>query len=541
MRSPHRSLAFWLLALGLAASRGWAAAEPLTWEGTYSITIVLADGKPIPMGTEIRRYFPAEYEGRTVQAFESKSEIRLTLGGAQSAMAQTALSYSSLEHDPLYLETTTKGGGGDQKLVVRFSPERITYERTLGKDPPTTATLEVPEGISLRDPEIMWKPGEAPAGTPVEAWGFRPDVLRIGKVSIRCLGEEQVEVRDKTVSAFRVETDDELMGPSSSWTDADGMVLKQLLSMQGMKIVIELTDGADGGVPPATGPGPDLLLGSLVDCGGEIPDARACRKLTIEVSGIDRERLFVRSDRQEYGPIETAEDGAMWSLLTLTTEEPPTSGPEIGGPVPEDAAPYLAPSDTVQSADPEIVAKAREIVGEEKDSWKAALLIGEWTMKNVTPSLSESLLRSAKEVLANPRGECRSYSALYCGLARAAGIPCRMVAGAVYIGPAMGPQGVGRFGFHAWNEVWVGRWIAIDTAFPGPQGFVPVDATHIKFAEGDVADVASAARIVRSLKLKLVEADTQAAPEAPAERPAAWPARWRDLAMDEVARCARAS
>lgn len=540
MRSWLRPFAFALLGMAALAGRCWAAPEePLTWEGTYAVSMVWADGKPIRMGTETRRYFPAQYEGQTVQAFESKSEIRLQLQGAAVEISQTALAYSSLEHDPLYLESSMAGGAGTQRLVARFAPGVVRYERTLGTDPPTKGEVDVPDGVSLRDPDVMWDPKTTPAGTSVTAWGFRPEVLRIGKVTITCAGEEQLEVGGKTVPAFRVEADDELTGPSTTWADEDGMVLKQHFSVQGMQFITELTDGTQG-VETGTvgGPVPDLLVGSLVDCGGEIPDPRSCRLLRIAVSGVDRERMFLSGERQAYGPIEELDDATMQSELTVTTEELPTSGPALGGVIPDDVRAYLKPSETIQSGDPAFTAKAAEIVSAETDSWKAAMLIGDWVTENVTPSLTEALLRSAKEVLANPRGECRSYSALYCALARAAGIPCRMVAGAVYLGPALGEAGKSRFGFHAWNEVWVGRWVAVDTAFPGPQGFVPVDATHLKFAEGDVADVSAAARIVRSLKLKLIEADTQRPDDG---KPLALLGGWWARGNEEMSRCARAS
>jgi hypothetical protein len=540
VRSRLRPFVLALLGMAALAGRCWAAPEePLTWEGTYAVSMVWADGKPVRMGTETRRYFPAQYEGQTVQAFESKSEIRLQLQGAAVEISQTALAYSSLEHDPLYLESSMAGGAGTQRIVARFTPGRVKYERTLGTDAPTKGEVDVPDGVSLRDPDVMWDPKTTPAGTSVTAWGFRPEVLRIAKVTITCAGEEQLEVAGKSVTAFRVEADDELTGPSTTWADDDGMVLKQLFAVQGMQFITELTDGAqaaDGG-PDAGGPVPDLLVGSLVDCGGEIPAPRSCRELKIMVSGVDRDRMFLSGERQTYGPIEKLGDGTMQSELTVKTEVLPVSGPALGGVIPDDVRAYLKPSETIQSADPAFTAKAAEIVGAETDSWKAAMLIGDWVTENVTPSLSEGLLRSAKEVLANPRGECRSYSAIYCALARAAGIPCRMVAGAVYLGPALGETGRSRFGFHAWDEVWVGRWVAVDTAFPGPQGFVPVDATHLKFAEGDVADVSAAARIVRSLKLKLIESDTQKS-EA---KPVALLRGWWVHANGEMPRCAQAS
>jgi transglutaminase-like putative cysteine protease len=79
---------------------------------------------------------------------------------------------------------------------------------------------------------------------------------------------------------------------------------------------------------------------------------------------------------------------------------------------------------------------------------------------------------SAREVLARRRGDCNEHAVLLAALARAAGIPARVVAGAVYANDG--------FYYHAWTELWLGRWVSADAAF----GQLPADATHVKLLEG---------------------------------------------------------
>jgi transglutaminase-like putative cysteine protease len=67
---------------------------------------------------------------------------------------------------------------------------------------------------------------------------------------------------------------------------------------------------------------------------------------------------------------------------------------------------------------------------------------------------------------------------LYAALARAAGLPTRMVAGVVYMPGDGGTPAA--FYYHAWNEVWLGAWIAVDPTF----GQFPADATHVELVEG---------------------------------------------------------
>ena len=57
-------------------------------------------------------------------------------------------------------------------------------------------------------------------------------------------------------------------------------------------------------------------------------------------------------------------------------------------------------------------------------------------------------------------------------LARAAGIPARIETGLVYLN--------GRFYYHAWNVLYLGRWITVDAVY----NQLPADATHIRMATG---------------------------------------------------------
>ena len=78
-------------------------------------------------------------------------------------------------------------------------------------------------------------------------------------------------------------------------------------------------------------------------------------------------------------------------------------------------------------------------------------------------------------------------------LARAAGIPTRMAAGIVYMESG--------FYYHAWPEVWLGTWTAIDPTFSQ----FPADATHIRFVTGNLDRQAEIFRLVGKLKVEVLE------------------------------------
>jgi len=146
----------------------------------------------------------------------------------------------------------------------------------------------------------------------------------------------------------------------------------------------------------------------------------------------------------------------------------------------------------VQSDDRSIRAKAAEIIGKEKDAREAAKKLNTWVYDviNKQPVVS---IPSAVEVLKQKVGDCNEHTTLYTALARAAGIPARMAAGIVYMKNG--------FYYHAWPEVWLGEWTAIDPTF----NQFPADATHIRFVTGDLAKQAEILKLVGKLKVDVLE------------------------------------
>ena len=61
----------------------------------------------------------------------------------------------------------------------------------------------------------------------------------------------------------------------------------------------------------------------------------------------------------------------------------------------------------------------------------------------------------------------------------------------------------GRFFYHAWDECWLGKWVPFDSTLPGSF----VDATHIKFSQGDVTEMYNVARVVGRLKIEVISAE----------------------------------
>jgi hypothetical protein len=154
-------------------------------------------------------------------------------------------------------------------------------------------------------------------------------------------------------------------------------------------------------------------------------------------------------------------------------------------------AAFLAPEPLIQSDDRRIQAQARLIVGDEREPARVARLIHDWVHAHVRQAAGVGG-PGALSVLATERGDCNEYTVLYVALARAAGLPARSVAGLLYLD--------GRFYYHAWPEVYLADWVAVD---PAADQF-PADAAHLRFVVGGLARQAELVRLIGGLKLEVL-------------------------------------
>jgi len=154
---------------------------------------------------------------------------------------------------------------------------------------------------------------------------------------------------------------------------------------------------------------------------------------------------------------------------------------------------WLQPEPLIQSWDPRIAAQARLIVGggRNRSPARAAELLTHWVHANVRRVVTLSV-PSAEKVLETRRGDCNEITTLYVALARSAGLPARTVSGLIYLN--------GRFYYHAWPEVYLGSWVAVDPTFDQ----YPADAAHLRFAIGGLARQVELLPLVGRLKLEVL-------------------------------------
>ena len=147
----------------------------------------------------------------------------------------------------------------------------------------------------------------------------------------------------------------------------------------------------------------------------------------------------------------------------------------------------------IQSDDEEIIEVTQKVINGESDPLIASKKINKWIYKNIKKSATVSI-PNAKDVLKTKVGDCNEHAALFTAMARSAGIPTKTVLGTIYYED--------RFYYHAWNEVYVGQWIAVDSTY----GQLPADATHVKLIEGDISKSGEILKVVGKINIEILDA-----------------------------------
>lgn len=291
--------------------------------------------------------------------------------------------------------------------------------------------------------------------------------------------KEEKEIGGKIVQAFPIAYS---WGSLSfkAWVSPEGEVLEEE-GLGGLKMVRETEQQAQlEGWPVAKGV--DLFRTMAVPVKGEIVNPRESTYLKVLLSGADVSKFSLEEGRQKrWGSIvEVVRE----KVEGAETYELPYRGSTVH---PQ----YLSPTPLIQSDDKAIRKKAQDILKGEKDALKAAKLIMDWVYENIqkVPTLG---VPSAVEVLSMGQGDCNEHAVLFASLARAVGIPTKVCAGIVYDS--------GHFYYHAWNEVFLGKWFSLDATF----GQFPADATHIKFVEGELQGQARLVGVVGRLKAEIL-------------------------------------
>lgn len=322
----------------------------------------------------------------------------------------------------------------------------------------------------LRRAAEGYKPGEV-----YEGKIFEPTFFTVLPYKVQIVDTQVVKLGGSEETVYRVKatmSDIE----SLSYTLANGDVIR----VEGpMGIVMKRETEESAKDMSAEGNLTDLILSFSVDAGRMVDDPASIRRAVLGVKGL--------SARPYPGGVQTASAPDSSGEVTVTID--------LDAPQAKDsrAAECLKATTYTQSDDSRVIAKAREIVGGEKDPAKIVQKIFAWVHENMHQEPAFTL-PSTVDVLATMRGDCNEHAALMCGLLRAAGVPTRVAAGLVYM--------KGRFYYHAWNECYVaGRWMPVDATF----GENPAGALRLRISVGEIDEQMKIAGVAGKIAMRIME------------------------------------
>lgn len=153
--------------------------------------------------------------------------------------------------------------------------------------------------------------------------------------------------------------------------------------------------------------------------------------------------------------------------------------------------PQLAQEPGIETNDPELMTFASDLVRGVQDPGQVAARIFQW----VRDSVERAPVQGAPGALATlrtRRGDATEHAQLFVAMSRAAGVPARTVSGVVLAD--------GRLHHHAWAEVLLRDWVAVDPTF----GQLPAGATHLRLHTGAVPRPADLQRLIDGLRINVL-------------------------------------
>lgn len=304
---------------------------------------------------------------------------------------------------------------------------------------------------------------------------FNPATMSAEEATISIESKDRIKIGDTEQTLYKMKESFQGM-ETTSWVTQDGETIKEESALGYSLLKESKTEAMKRGTG---GPTVDIITLTMIPS-DPIKESSKTTYLRARLEGVSLQGFQLDNDRQTL----------TGDVIEIRVEDAPAayrlpySEKELAG--------YLLPNALIQSDNKKIIDQAAKILSREKDAPAAAKKLNEWVYTALAKKPVVSI-PSALEVLERREGDCNEHTALYTALARASGLPTRMAAGIVYMENG--------FYYHAWPEVWVGRWMAVDPTF----NQFPADATHIRFATGNLDRQSDIIKLVGKLKVKVLE------------------------------------
>lgn len=436
--------------------------KPITAEKETWMNIFQKERK---IGYSYRRITPLE---NGYSFFESANMLINTMGMAQDIHLQTTgILHSDFSLDSFDFELKSslfhfkvRGKKEGNTLIIHMGKEKVAI--------PVNNDLYLTSGAmdALLDSNLELNKTKT-------FYLFDPATMGERPVRVTMVGKEILDVMGGKENTRKFSID--FMGTTQTvWIDEEGSIVQED-GFMGIRLQRTTKKEALGGHPLT----PSTDLTEMVSVSSNIPIKQPDRLslLRLKISGATG-NIFLNGGRQ------TLKD----DVLTIEKENLPD---RFELPI-TDNDKYLGPSLFIQADHPKILQCVSEIVDPDDTPLTKAQKLMTWVYDNIEkrPVLS---IPNALETLENRMGDCNEHAVLMAALARAAGIPAQIEAGLVYMR--------GRFYYHAWNVLYLGKWITVDALM----GQMPADVTHIRIVRGEQEQQIDLVGVIGKINLIILE------------------------------------
>jgi transglutaminase-like putative cysteine protease len=288
------------------------------------------------------------------------------------------------------------------------------------------------------------------------------------------------------------ETADTLPLPARLVVGADGSVVEEAEPGPLGEVTLAPATAAVRDEVRSGGPLPEeLYTHALVRANVRLPEPRAIEVLRVRIDLKRPESGFPELEAPDQHVVERGPDH-----VVLEVRRAPAL--EARWRPARERLPFTAPTVILQSDDPDVAALAAQLRRTYLGPLAQARLLQDWVAEHMhfDPGLA---LLPASEVVRDRRGTCVAYAVLLASLARALGIPARVVMGYVYIDAV--------WAGHAWTEVRIGkRWIALDAAVyrPGPADAARIALVRHSGERGAASGAAELSRVFGNESIRIL-------------------------------------
>jgi hypothetical protein len=331
---------------------------------------------------------------------------------------------------------------------------------------------------------------------------FNPATQEVVSVHMQVVGDETVDLPDGRLAlnhqrqTLRLAHGKEVI---DLWLDSSGMARMGKLELLGLPLEMLACSRACALAPSQN---VDMLRAAVIDSPRLLPQAVRETPLRYWVHMTNGAAFpFIDTGEQHVTQLLHG-DWLIDVSRAIPNDEPP--------PTPLDSTPNA----WLQSDATAIRTLAAQAVGKATNARNKMRRLLKFANRYITSHGLDVGYASALEVASTRRGDCTEYAVFLAAMARAEGIPSRVVTGLVYTGRFDGMSRV--FVPHAWTQAWVdGRWQSYDAALGH------FDYSHLALAvsDGNPWHFFSATQIAGHMRIDLIRPDYELVNTGPTSLP----------------------